>query len=194
MYGDAGAFSFYPTKNLGAFGDGGMITARDSGVLRKARTLRQGGHLDAMQGRETGMNSRLDELQAAILRVKLKHLNSWNQQRRRIAGDYNRGLGGLPALQLPESSDSLSHVFHVYVVSYPKRDKLRAYLAENGIETMVHYPFLLHQQARFSQPQQAPLPVAERIQSTVLSLPLNPWMRSEGISYVIDVMSKAPFV
>lgn len=189
-YGDAGAFSLYPTKNLGAFGDGGIITAQDGRVLQKARTLRQGGHQEALQSPETGLNSRLDEMQAAILRVKLKYLNSWNQVRQKLAGVYNSSLSSVPFIQLPEVADPQSHVFHLYVVSHPKRDDLRTHLKENGIETLIHFSYLLHEQPHFKHPRQRPLRVAEKIRSTILSLPLNPWMKEDEVSYVIDIMNR----
>jgi len=189
-YGDAGAFSLYPTKNLGAFGDGGIITAQDSTVLRKAKDLRQGGHLEALQSTETGLNSRLDEMQAAILRVKLKYLDSWNQVRQKLAGVYNSSLSSLPFIQLPEVADPQSHVFHLYVISHPKRDALRAHLKNNGVETLIHFPYLLHEQPHFKHPRQRPLKVAEKIRSTILSLPLNPWMKEDEVAYVIDVINR----
>ena len=189
-YGAAGAFSLYPTKNLGGFGDGGIVTASDSTTLQKVRMLRQGGHLEALQSMEIGINSRLDEMQAAILRVKLKYLHSWNQQRQKLAGRYNSAFKNIPLIQLPEVKDPESHVFHLYVVSHPKRDDLRAYLHENGIETLIHFPYLLHEQPQFKNSRQRPLPVAEKVRQTILSLPLNPWMRADEVSYVIDVCSK----
>jgi dTDP-4-amino-4,6-dideoxygalactose transaminase len=189
-YGDAAAFSFYPTKNLGGFGDGGIITARDSATLQRARTLRQGAHQEALQLPQTGLNSRLDEIQAAILRVKLRYLNAWNQLRQKAAGAYSSSLTGIPFLQLPEAPDPGSHVFHLYVVSHPKRDAFRTYLKEHGIETLVHYPYLLHKQALFKRSPKVALPFAEKIHSTIFSLPLNPWMRTDEVSHVIDVMSE----
>lgn len=188
-YGRAAAFSLYPTKNLGAFGDGGIVTSQDGAVLERVRTLRQGGHQEALQSTETGLNSRLDEIQAAILRVKLRYLNSWNQQRQKLAGVYTQSLNSIPLIHLPEVGDLQSHVFHLYVVRHPKRDELRTHLNDNGIETMIHYPFLLHEQTHFRHPRQKPLPVAEKIKSTILSLPLNPWMDTKEVKYVVDVMS-----
>jgi dTDP-4-amino-4,6-dideoxygalactose transaminase len=193
-YGAAGGFSLYPTKNLGGFGDGGVVTASDSTTVRKIRMLRQGGHLEALQSTEIGINSRLDEMQAAILRVKLRYLNSWNQRRQKLAGVYHTSLKNLPLIQLPEVKDPESHVFHLYVVSHPKRDVLRRYLHENGIETLIHFPYLLHEQPQFKNSRQAPLPVAEKTRQTILSLPLNPWMREAEVSYVLDVMSRFDFV
>lgn len=192
-YGAAGGFSLYPTKNLGGVGDGGVVTSQDNSILQKVKLLRQGGHLEALQVSETGLNSRLDEMQAAILRVKLRHLKAWNQQRQKIAGVYNNAFKNLPSLQLPEVSDPQSHVFHLYVVSHPRRDELRAYLNERGIETLIHFPYLLHEQPHFKNSRQVSLPVAEKIRSTILSLPLNPWLREDEVSYVIDIMREFDF-
>jgi len=185
---DAAAFSFYPTKNLGAFGDGGIITAADTSVLDRARSLRQGGHQEALQSNETGLNSRLDEIQAAILREKMKYLESWNNRRRELAAIYSRGLQDIKGLQVPKAESTTAHVFHLYVVSHKERDRIREHLAKNGIETLIHYPFLLHKQPQFLRSGQAALPAAERVVNQILSLPLNPWLREEEVSYVIDVM------
>jgi dTDP-4-amino-4,6-dideoxygalactose transaminase len=187
--GAAGAFSLYPTKNLGALGDGGVITAQDTRVLEKARTLRQGGHLEALQSPETGLNSRLDEMQAAIIRVKLKHLNAWNQVRQKFAAVYNSSLSRVSFIQLPDVADPQSHVYHLYVVSHPNRDDLRTHLKKNGIETLIHFSYLLHEQPHFKHPRQKPLRVAEKVRSTILSLPLNPWMTEDEINYVIAIMN-----
>ncbi len=192
-YGDAGAFSLYPTKNLGGFGDGGVVTAQDSKIIQKVKMLRQGGHLEALQSTEIGVNSRLDEMQAAILRVKLKYLNSWTKQRQKIAGVYNSSLKNIPFIQLPEVSDPQSHVFHLYVISHPKRDDIRTHLKQNGIETLIHFPYLLHEQPHFKNSRQVSLPVAEKVRSTILSLPLNPWLREDEVSYVIDIMKEFDF-
>jgi dTDP-4-amino-4,6-dideoxygalactose transaminase len=192
-FGDAAGFSLYPTKNLGAFGDGGVLIAQDSRILEKARTLRIGGHLESMQSQETGLNSRLDEMQAAILRVKLRHLNLWTSQRQELAEFYNKSLSSIPSLQIPKVNDRESHVFHLYVVSHPKRDQIRAHLEKNGIETLIHFPYLLHEQPLFNHHQLASLPVAEKVRSTIFSLPLNPWLRMDEASYVVDVLRKFDF-
>jgi dTDP-4-amino-4,6-dideoxygalactose transaminase len=190
-YGDAGAFSLYPTKNLGGFGDGGIVTARDSKVLERVRSLRQGGHQEALQSSQTGFNSRLDEIQAAILRVKLKHLRPWNQQRQKLAAVYNSSLNRNSFIQLPETSDPESHVYHLYVVSHPRRDDLRTYLGKNGVETLIHFPFLLHEQQHFRNSRQmGRLPAAEKIRPTIVSLPLNPWMSAYEVRYVIEVVNQ----
>ena len=187
-YGVAAGFSLYPTKNLGGFGDGGALIAHDPAIIKKAKSLRQGGHLEALQWPETGINSRLDEMQAAILRVKLRHLAAWTQRRREIAEIYNRSLTDLPQLRLPELRDPESHVFHVYAVSHPQRDELRNHLERHGIETLIHFTYLLHEQPHFSASGRASLPVAEKVRETILSLPLHPWMRTDEIDYVVEVM------
>jgi dTDP-4-amino-4,6-dideoxygalactose transaminase len=187
-YGVAAGFSLYPTKNLGGFGDGGALIAHDDAVLRKAKILRQGGHLEALQYSDTGINSRLDEMQAAILRVRLKQLRAWTARRQEIAGIYNRELSRVPSLRLPEVSDPESHVFHVYSVSHPRRDAFRDHLHRHGIETLVHFSYLLHEQPHFKQQRQVALPAAEKTRATIFSLPLHPWVREDEVAYVIEVM------
>ena len=187
-YGVAAGFSLYPTKNLGGFGDGGALIAHDPATIKKAISLRQGGHLEALQWPETGVNSRLDEMQAAILRVKLKHLAAWTEQRRGIAEVYHRSLSNIPGLRLPEVRDPESHVFHAYVVSHPQRDRLRAHLERHGVETLVHFTYLLHEQPHFNASRRSSLPAAERVREAILSLPLYPWMSADEIDYVVEVM------
>ena len=162
-HGHASAFSFYPTKNLGACGDGGAVTSNDEAILERLKTLRQGGHADALAGDTAGLNSRLDELQAAMLRIKLKKLDEWNAQRRLGARYYNEALSDT-LLQLPVmGDDDETHVHHLYVIQHPQRDLLRAHLAARGVETLIHYPFLLHQQPLFRHDGQTALPVAEEV-------------------------------
>lgn len=188
-FGHAAAFSLYPTKNLGALGDGGIVIAQDFDILNKVRTLRQGAHYEALQAPEGGVNSRLDEIQAAILRVKLKYLEKWNAQRRNIASLYSAGIKGLD-IRLPQPRDPESHVFHLYVVSHPQRDRFRAFLSGNGVETLIHYPYLLHQQPLFRSKGQRRLPIAEQVGQTIFSLPLNPWLRPDEVDYVIETMNR----
>lgn len=177
-HGHASAFSFYPTKNLGAGGDAGAITSNDAGLVERVKTLRQGGHIAALEACVEGRNSRLDELQAALLRIKLPRLERWNERRRRLAGIYDTALRGA-ALQLPVARQPDAHVYHLYVVQHPRRELLKAHLAAQGIETLIHYPFLLHQQAIFRQDTQPALPVAEDVAAKILSLPLHPHLREE---------------
>ncbi|HEX8337124.1 MAG TPA: DegT/DnrJ/EryC1/StrS family aminotransferase, partial [Pyrinomonadaceae bacterium] len=179
-----------PTKNLGAYGDGGAVTSDDAGLIERVKELRQGGHPSAMAGRVAGRNSRLDELQAAALRVKLKRLDAWNLKRRRLAGTYHRLLArGARQLILPSAgADPGSHVFHLYVVRHPERERLRAHLAARGVETLIHYPAPLHLQTLFRRPRQPALPGAERLAAEILSLPLYPQLRDEELRAVADAV------
>jgi dTDP-4-amino-4,6-dideoxygalactose transaminase len=175
----AGAFSFYPTKNLGALGDGGIIVSNDGGLLERARLLRQGGHLAGLKSAIPGRNSRLDELQASILRVKLPRLDAWNDARRRIAAMYDELLGEAAA-----ASPRGSHVYHLYVVRNRERDKLKSHLEAKGIETAIHYPYLLHQQPLFERAGQQPLPNAEQLVNQILSIPLYPQLTDAEVMMV----------
>src|SRR5215207_2716320 len=189
-WGQAAAFSFYPTKNLGAYGDGGAVTSDDAGVIERVRELRQGGHPSAMAGRVAGRNSRLDELQAAALRVKFRRLDAWNRRRRQLAGMYDRLLSRRARrLALPSTNaEAGSHVFHLYVVRHPERERLRAHLAARGVETLIHYPAPLHRQPLFRRRGQHTLPAAERLTDEVLSLPLYPQLRDEELRAVADAV------
>ncbi|HEY8561830.1 MAG TPA: DegT/DnrJ/EryC1/StrS family aminotransferase [Pyrinomonadaceae bacterium] len=178
----AATFSFYPTKNLGAFGDGGAIVSNDEDFLRQARVLRQGGHSEALNQNLTGRNSRLDEMQAAILRVKLKRLDAWTARRRVLAGVYIERLKSFPRIILPAADGEA--VFHLFVVRHPERDRLKAFLAESGIETLIHYPHLLHEQKLFRDPARPALPVAEKLAGEILSLPLYPEIETAEIEAV----------
>jgi len=174
-YGMAGAFSFYPTKNLGACGDGGAVISNDVRLCEQVKSLREGGHLKALQTVAIGRNSRLDEIQAAVLGIKLRYLADWNLRRQGFAEKYFEELQGAgSSLILPHASASEAHVYHLFVVQHENREALRAHLAAQGIETMIHYPFLLHQQPLFSRRQQRPLPVAEGLVKRIFSLPLYP--------------------
>jgi dTDP-3-amino-3,4,6-trideoxy-alpha-D-glucose transaminase len=188
-WGQAAAFSFYPTKNLGAYGDGGAVTSADVKLIERVKELRQGGHPSAMNGRVAGRNSRLDELQAAALRVKLRRLDAWNRRRRQLAGMYRRLLArGVRRLALP-SAGAGAHVFHLYVVRHPERERLRAHLAARGIETLIHYPAPLHRQTLFRRRGQPALPSAERLTAEILSLPLYPQLRDEELRAVADAIN-----
>jgi dTDP-4-amino-4,6-dideoxygalactose transaminase len=183
-HGNVAAFSFYPTKNLGAYGDGGAVTSDDLELIERVKILRQGGHLPGMQMNVAGLNSRLDEVQAAVLRVKLKHLMDWNGRRKDLAQVYNETFKG-SRIESPLAGKSESHNFHLYVIQHPEREQLRKQLLEKGIETMIHYPFLLHQQPLFrSQDKRATLPVAERLVKRIISLPLYPQLSREDAQEV----------
>ena len=172
-FGAAAAFSFYPTKNLGAYGDGGAVTSSQAGVIEKVKRLRNGGQGSRYQHVELGVNSRLDELQAAVLRVKLKHLHLATIARRSLAARYDAALSGVT---LPVEKAGRRHVYHLYAVRHPRRDALANALEAAGIGTLVHYPIPVH-----LQPAYAPLglsrgafPVSERAADELLSLPLYP--------------------
>ena len=182
----ASAFSFYPTKNLGACGDGGAVASNNAALIERVKKLRQGGHPAAFGAGLEGRNSRLDEMQAALLRVKLPHLEKWNERRRSLARIYDETLGRSGALQLPSARQPEAHVYHLYVMQHPRRDRLRSHLAANGIETLIHYPFLLHQQPLFRRPEQSALPVAEDAAGKILSLPLYPHLTEDETREVAE--------
>jgi dTDP-4-amino-4,6-dideoxygalactose transaminase len=173
--GACACYSFYPTKNLGAIGDGGAVATSDPALAEKLRQLRQYGWSRKYYSSEPGgINSRLDELQSAVLRVKLRHLPAWNERRRVIAGMYADLLEGC-GLQLPDAPRDGEHVYHLYVVRHPERDRLQAGLRERGIGTDIHYPLPAHMQPIYqSLAAQGSLPVTEQIAGEVLSLPIYP--------------------
>ncbi len=184
----AATFSFYPTKNLGAFGDGGAVISNDEDFLKRLRKLRQGGHFETLQTNLTGMNSRLDEMQAAFLRVKLIKLDEWTMRRRELAQIYFERLKDLPNLNLPFIKAGNEHVFHLFVVRHKKRDELKKSLLKRGIETIIHYSYLLHEQKIFRTAEQKSLPVAEKIVNEILSLPLYPQMENSEIEQVCEAI------
>jgi dTDP-4-amino-4,6-dideoxygalactose transaminase len=179
--GDAGAFSFYPGKNLGALGDGGAITTDDDELALRLRTLRNYGSQKKYYNEVIGFNSRLDELQAAILSAKLPALDGQNAQRRALAAVYDEQLADIPGLVLPQVSTWAEPVWHLYVVRHPRRDELARGLAEAGIGTLIHYPIAPHMQPAYAELgiAQGALPVAEAIHREVLSLPMGPTMTRE---------------
>jgi dTDP-4-amino-4,6-dideoxygalactose transaminase len=185
--GDAAAWSFYPSKNLGALGDGGAVTTDDDDLAERLRMLRSYGAVEKYRHELSGVNSRLDELQAAVLRVKLEHLDAWNERRRSVAARYLDGLAG-SGLVLPAVPADAEHVWHLFVVRTPRRDELRAALADAGIEAGVHYPLAAHRQPVFAGLGIDPgsLPVSERLQHEVLSLPIGPHLADEQVDRVVD--------
>lgn len=172
--GHAAATSFYPGKNLGALGDGGAVVTRDPAIARQVRMLRNYGSEKKYDHQVLGCNSRLDEIQAAVLRVKLRQLDTWNEERRAIATRYDALLTGLP-VTLPEVPDWASPVWHLYVIRSLRRDALQAHLQSQGIQTVIHYPVPPHQQACYaSQMAGSTYPLAEALCDQVLSLPMYP--------------------
>ena len=188
-YGAAAAYSFYPSKNLGALGDGGAVVSNDEGLIERIKTLRQGAHPAAMAGTAEGVNSRLDELQAAVLRARLKHLDRSTGARRALARMYDTLLANVPRVSRPHVVEPDAHVHHLYVVRHPERDRLRDHLANAGIGTLVHYPFLLHQQPLFRESRPVACPNAERAVGDVVSLPLHPLLGDVEVKAVVDAIA-----
>jgi dTDP-4-amino-4,6-dideoxygalactose transaminase len=187
--GDAGAFSFFPTKNLGGFGDGGLIATNSDEVADRARMLRAHGSRRKYYNEAVGYNSRLDALQAAFLRVKLRHVDAWNEARRQVALRYNELLSDIPGLVLPEVSPG--HVFHQYTVRVlGGRDLVAEALAREGVGTMVYYPVPLHRLPVYDHMGVA-LPEAERAAREVLSLPMGPFLTEKGIAAIANAFRRA---
>ncbi len=192
--GDIAAFSFYPTKNLGAFGDGGTVVTDNAELAEKVRLLRQYGWKEHYISSVKGINSRLDELQAAILRVKLRRLDEWNLRRRELANLYFELLADTD-LVLPAQPENSRHVFHQFVIRHPQRDALKKYLKERGIQSLIHYPLPTHLQPAYAELgySAGSLPHAEKASREVLSLPLYPELTEEKIKRVcqnvIDFLS-----
>ena len=186
--GDAAGFSFYPGKNLGALGDGGAITTNDSLLAETARAIANYGSQEKYVNRYKGMNSRLDEIQAAALGAKLKHLNRDNGIRRRIAYRYIREIDN-PHVAMPHIEEYGEHVFHIFAAMSPFRDKLQRHLMEKGIETLIHYPIPPHRQEAMKLFGGVSLPITERIHREELSLPCNPAISDDEASLVIEAVN-----
>jgi dTDP-3-amino-3,4,6-trideoxy-alpha-D-glucose transaminase len=181
-FGAAAAFSFYPTKNLGALGDGGAVTTGDAALAARVRRLRNGGQTDRYHHAEFGVNSRLDEVQAAILRARLAWLPRWTSERRALAAAYRRRLAGGPVTVPPERD--AGHVYHLFPVLSPRRDALQSHLKALGIETLIHYPLPIPRQPALASQQPAQCPVADRVCGEVLSLPLHPGLPAGSVEEV----------
>jgi dTDP-4-amino-4,6-dideoxygalactose transaminase len=183
----ATTWSFYPGKNLGALGDGGAVTSADTRLIEDVRVLGNYGSRTKYEHEVQGLNSRLDEIQAAVLSVKLRCLDEWNERRRGVAEIYGRELAGL-GLDLPSSAPWAEHVWHLYVVRVPSgRDELREKLSESGVDTIVHYPKSPHRQPAYSAMGFGPgdFPVAERLDAEVLSLPIGPHLSPKEVEHVV---------
>jgi dTDP-4-amino-4,6-dideoxygalactose transaminase len=187
--GHAAGHSFYPTKNLGAFGDAGAVTTDDPELADRVRTLRNYGSKERYYNETIGFNSRLDELQAAFLRVKLRHLDEWNQRRSKIANVYLSQLSTLNSqLVLPFVPDWASPVWHLFVVRHPQREELQRTLTEAGIGTLIHYPVPPHLSGAYQEGRwtRGAFPIAEMLADSVLSLPMGPHLSAEQAAYVIE--------
>jgi dTDP-4-amino-4,6-dideoxygalactose transaminase len=188
-FGDAAGFSFYPGKNIGAFGDGGAVTTNDPVIAEKVRRLSNYGSKVKYSHEVKGFNSRLDELQAAVLRVKLRKLDEWNERRRMIANIYLRGLADIQGLTLPFVPEWAEPVWHVFVVRTSERDELQKYLSGQGIQTLIHYPVPPHKQDAYKEVNYLALPISERIHKEVLSMPMGPSMAEKDVYTVIESIS-----
>lgn len=189
---NAAAFSFYPGKNLGALGDGGAVVTNDSELAKVIQSLRNYGSEAKYQNEFIGVNSRLDEIQAAFLNVKLPHLDVENSIRKAIAKRYLSEIKNdkitLPTLSLRGTKQS--HVFHLFVIRTENREELQQYLLENGIQTMIHYPIPPHQQKAFKEWNQLSFPITEKIHKEVLSLPISPVLTDDEVSFVISILNQ----
>ncbi len=180
----AAAFSFYPAKNLGALGDGGAVTTDDAGIADRLRLLRNYGSKAKYRHEIPGHNSRLDELQAAFLRVKLAKLDTWNQRRRDIADQYSEKLDGANGLVLPRFPDTVEPVWHLYTIRHALRDELQQYLKEKQIGTLIHYPVPPHRSDIYRPTSGKDLPLADEIARSTLSLPMGPDLQTGQIAHV----------
>ncbi|HEX6850865.1 MAG TPA: DegT/DnrJ/EryC1/StrS family aminotransferase [Candidatus Polarisedimenticolaceae bacterium] len=187
---DVASYSFFPGKNLGAYGDAGAVATNDDALAAKVRMWRNHGREGKFDHQFEGVNSRLDALQAAILRAKLPHLTDWSAGRRRVARLYREALSGIPGLRLPEETEGAEHVYHVYVVRVADREGVRAALEERGVATGVHYPLPVHLLPAYAYLglRRGSFPTAEAICDTILSLPMFPEMTAEDVHYVADAL------
>ncbi len=184
-YGDVGCYSFYPTKNLGGFGDGGMVVTKSQALAERIRSLRMYGMRGVYSSRERGLCSRLDEIQAAILRVKLRHLSAENSRRRKNASRYRRLMAGVSGLRFQAETPGGKHVYHQCVIVVGNRDRVREKLSKAGIGTGVHYPVALCDQPAFRKYSSASsYPISRRLSETVVSLPVHPYLNHDAIDYV----------
>lgn len=187
--GDAAGFSYYPGKNLGALGDGGAVTTNNDELARMIASLRNYGSEEKYRNELKGINSRLDELQAGILSIKLRHLDKEIEQRRRVANQYIENISN-PKITLPKVNIEESHVWHLFVIRCKKRAQLQKFLGDKGIQTLIHYPIPPHKQGAYKEWNDLSFPITEKIHDEVLSLPISPVMTKEEVEYVISVINE----
>ncbi|HMI08724.1 MAG TPA: DegT/DnrJ/EryC1/StrS family aminotransferase [Flavobacterium sp.] len=185
---DAAGFSFYPGKNLGALGDAGAVTTNDPDLAKMIFSLRNYGSGEKYHNEHIGYNSRLDELQAAFLNVKLPNVDAENQQRKIIANHYLSNISS-PKITLPEYNGGAHHAFHLFVIRTQNRAELQQYLLENGIQTLIHYPIAPHQQKALKSWNQLSFPITEKIHREVLSLPISPVMLIDEVDFVVKILN-----
>lgn len=187
--GDASGFSFYPGKNLGCIGDGGAVTTNDKELFNKIKAIANYGSDRKYHHIYKGVNSRLDEIQAAVLDIKLKHLDSDNNKRREISKYYRENIKNSKII-LPETYDEKSHVWHIFAVRTHNRDEFQKYLTEKGIQTIIHYPTPPHKQGAYKEWNNLSFPITEEIHNTILSLPISPVMTDSEIEKVVEVVNE----
>lgn len=187
--GDAAAFSFYPGKNLGCMGDGGAVVTNDEELYNKVKALANYGSDRKYHHIYKGLNSRLDEIQAAVLDVKLPHLLQDNQRRREIAKYYRENIKN-PLIVLPQTYDEKAHVWHVFAVRTAERDRFQKYLSDNGVQTIIHYPTPPHKQPAYAEWNHLSFPVTEQIHREIISLPMSPVMTDEEVEQLVEVVSR----
>jgi dTDP-4-amino-4,6-dideoxygalactose transaminase len=188
-FGAAAAYSFYPTKNLGALGDAGALTTADPALASQAKRLRNGGQTDRYRHAEFGVNSRLDELQAGVLRARLPYLRRWTERRRAIARQYRDALRGIEGLGVPPELDA-GHVYHLFPVLSPDRAGVQNHLRQQGIETLIHYPIPIPQQQALASQHPGQCPVAAQVCAQIFSLPLYPALQDSAIAAVAAVLTQ----
>jgi dTDP-4-amino-4,6-dideoxygalactose transaminase len=190
--GDAACISFYPTKNLGAYGDAGMVVTNSPELAERIRTLRNHGQAAKYLSSEPGWNSRLDEIQAAILRVKLRHLSNWQRARQSHAAEYSRLLSQIPGVMPPIAPEGYEHVYHQFTIRIEQRDALQEFLNERKIGSAIYYPYPLHLQPLYASLGHTPgdFPHSERAAKEVLSLPMYPELRDEQIARVVEAVAE----
>lgn len=186
--GDASGFSFYPGKNLGCLGDGGAVTTNDDELAEKIRALRNYGSKVKYHNIYKGINSRLDEIQAAVLDVKLKYLDEDNKKRREIAKYYRENIKN-PLIILPKACDESAHVWHIFAVRTEERNKFQEYLKDKGIQTLIHYPIPPHKQKCYEEWNNMSFPVSEEIHRTIISLPISPVMTNNDVKLICDCVN-----
>lgn len=190
-FGDVAAFSFYPGKNLGALGDAGAVVTSNTQLCEQIKMLRNYGSQKKYEHLFKGFNSRLDEMQAAFLRIRLRGLDADNNHRRMLADEYRKRIN-LKDLVLPAVREAESHVYHIFPILHPNRDDLQRYLSENGIETLIHYPVPPHKQLAYNEWKRLCFPVTEYIHASELSLPISSVHTIDEIAYVADVINRFP--
>jgi len=183
-FGEVGCFSFYPTKNLGAFGDAGAIVTDNKKLYEKCKMIRNYGQKNRYEHKLCGINSRLDEIQAAILSVQLKHLDEYNQKRNGVAKLYFRFLRDIEKIKLPKIRENGKHSYYLFVIEAEKREQLSKFLEENNIPTLIHYPIPIHKQECFPEFNNLKLPVLEEKVSGILSLPIHPFLTDRDVGYI----------